>query len=83
MFIHLTLLLLSSIILSIKTVNGRHNVTVDDQDPTIIYVPVTSWALSATSNLSAGGAHMLTQDPTATATFTFNGMLSIFPNEGL
>ncbi|KAF8076981.1 hypothetical protein FPV67DRAFT_1715941 [Lyophyllum atratum] len=56
----------------------RHNVTIDDQDPSIAYVPRQSWVLSANSNLNAGGAHMLTQDMTATATFTFTGVAIYF-----
>ncbi|KAG6814492.1 hypothetical protein H0H92_000017 [Tricholoma furcatifolium] len=55
-----------------------HNVTVDDQDPSIVYNPRSSWTLSANSSLDYGGAHMLTQDPTATATFTFTGVAVYF-----
>ncbi|KAG6874227.1 hypothetical protein C0995_003773 [Termitomyces sp. Mi166 len=52
----------------------RHNVTVDDQNPAIVYNPRSNWSPSANSSLDAGGAHMLTQDPVATATFKFTGV---------
>lgn len=71
MFIHL--LVLSSIV-RFTSVYGRHNITVDDPDPAIIYAPANSWILSANNSLNVGGAHMLTQDKTATATFTFTGV---------
>jgi len=75
MFIQLAFLLISCR----SIVHGRHNVTVDDQDPLIIYTPAASWNLSAPSTLDAGGAHMLTVDKTATATLTFTGTVSLLP----
>jgi hypothetical protein len=55
-------------------VHGRHNVTVDSQNPLITYSPAGSWNLSAPNSLDAGGAHMLTGNSAATATFTFTGL---------
>lgn len=76
MCIHLILLL--SALLS--SVHGRQNVTIDDPDASIVYAPTASWSVSASNALNVGGSHRLTQDTTATATFTFTGMnLLIFP----
>ncbi|KAG5634304.1 hypothetical protein H0H81_002475 [Sphagnurus paluster] len=55
-----------------------HNVTVNHQDPSIQYTPPASWIVSAPSTLDAAGTHMLTQDPAATATFTFTGVAVYF-----
>lgn len=41
---------------------------VDDQDPSIVYSPRSSWDMIAGGQLDQGGTHMLTQDTTATAT---------------
>ena len=57
-------------------VHGRHNVTVNSQSQLITYLPAASWNLSAPNSLDAGGAHMLTGNSTATATFTFTGNVS-------
>ncbi|KAF9463646.1 hypothetical protein BDZ94DRAFT_1258190 [Collybia nuda] len=75
MFIHL--LILSSLA-RFSSVYARHNVTVDDRDPAIVYAPPGAWTLSANNSLNAGGAHMLTQNPTATATLTFTGVAIYF-----
>ena len=50
-----------------------HNMTVDDNDSSITYQPPTSWVLSDTDLLDAGGQHHDTSDPDATASFTFTG----------
>ncbi|KAG6837293.1 hypothetical protein H0H93_011895 [Arthromyces matolae] len=65
---------LAILFIAVPRVLCRHNVTVDDQDSSIVYNPRSSWTLSANSSLDVGGAHMLTQDPSATATFTFTGV---------
>lgn len=57
----------------LPTVLADQNVTVDDQDPSILYSPPGAWGLSANSSLDFGGAHMLTQNPNATAVFKFTG----------
>lgn len=57
----------------LPTVLADQNVTVDDQDPSIVYSPPGAWALSANSSLDFGGAHMLTQNPNGTAVFNFTG----------
>ncbi|KAF5369706.1 hypothetical protein D9615_010177 [Tricholomella constricta] len=75
MFLHLVLFLS---ILWLKLVHCRHNVTIDDLDPSIVYNPRASWVLSSQSSLNVGGAHMLTQDMSATATFTFTGVAIYF-----
>ena len=50
-----------------------HNVTVDDNDPSIIYHPTDSWVVSVFDVLDAGGRHHVTSDSDATASFTFTG----------
>ena len=52
---------------------AQRNVTVDDGDPSIVYQPAGEWFVSANSSLDFGHAHMLTQNPNATATFNFTG----------
>ena len=49
------------------------NVTIYYNDSSISYSPPGAWNLSAPSNLDLGGAHMLTQNPNATASFNFTG----------
>lgn len=73
MFTHLVLFLIIS---WLNLVSCRHNVTIDDPNPSIVYKG--NWVLSANNSLNAGGAHILTQDPTATATFTFTGVAIYF-----
>jgi len=60
-----------------QLVRGIQNISIDDQNPQITYVPLASWTLTALGDFDAGGAHMLTEDPDAYATFTFTGMLSV------
>ncbi|KAF6751037.1 hypothetical protein DFP72DRAFT_909113 [Ephemerocybe angulata] len=49
-------------------------VRVDENDPSISYLPAGSWERSTAANaMDQGGHHMTTFDPTATATFTFTG----------
>jgi plastocyanin len=55
---------------------GQHNVTLDDQDPAIVYAPAGAWLRSANNSLDYGGAHMLTQNSAATATLNFTGEYS-------
>ena len=47
--------------------------TIDDNDPSIIYQPPTSWSESVFDVLDAGGRHRVTSDSSATASFTFTG----------
>ena len=54
-------------------VNAMHNVTVDDNDPSIIYQPEDSWVVSTANKLDAGGRYHVTTDTDGTATFTFTG----------
>ncbi len=55
-------------------VRADTNVTVDDINTTaIIYDPPASWAESSFNSLDAGGSHATTDDPDATATFSFTG----------
>ena len=55
------------------TVFAATNVTIVYQDPSITYSPSGAWSLSAPSKLDLGGAHMITQNPNATASFNFTG----------
>jgi hypothetical protein len=50
-----------------------YNVTIDDNDPSIIYQPPASWVISVLDTLDAGGRHHVTSDSDATASFTFTG----------
>ena len=54
-------------------VNAMHNMTVDDNDPSINYQPPSSWVVSDSDLLDAGGQHHETTDPDATASYTFTG----------
>lgn len=71
MFFPLVFILIAA--LASQSISGT-NVTVDDQESSITYSPASSWLLSAPNSLDFGGAHRLTQDPTATATINFTGM---------
>ena len=55
------------------TVFAAVNVTIDYQDTSITYSPPGAWSQSLPSKLDLGGAHMLTQNPNATASFNFTG----------
>ena len=62
------------LLLVVLVVNAAmHNVTVDDNDPSITYQPHNSWILSVVDVLDAGGRHHITSDTDATASFTFTG----------
>ncbi|PPR04849.1 hypothetical protein CVT24_007237 [Panaeolus cyanescens] len=52
---------------------AQRNVTVDDWESSISYSPPGAWTMSANTSLDFGGAHMLTQNPSATAVFNFTG----------
>src|ERR1700710_721814 len=72
MFLSLTLFFtLSWVVL------GQRNVTVDDNDPSIIYQPnVDQWGATNTNSLDfgPGETHHLTSDAGATAIFGFTGI---------
>ncbi|KAH6891583.1 hypothetical protein BKA70DRAFT_850997 [Coprinopsis sp. MPI-PUGE-AT-0042] len=59
-------------------VSGLRNLTVDDDDPRIRYEPPGAWHLSDNSTLDVGYAHMLTENPNATAIFNFTGVAIYF-----
>ncbi|KAF8965887.1 hypothetical protein BDZ97DRAFT_1917899 [Flammula alnicola] len=63
------------LILHFGAVCALQNITVDDQDPLIAYLPTRpSWGIVTRSpQLDAGGTHMVTTDPhdTAMITYTF------------
>jgi hypothetical protein len=52
------------------------NITIDDQDPRISYVPPSSWFLDEGINSDYGGSHMRTEDPDAYATVTLKCALN-------
>ena len=58
------------------TVLALENVTVDDPNPSITYSPRGAWAESSPNTLDFGGTHMLTSNPSATASFNFTGGFS-------
>lgn len=46
--------------------------TVDDRDPGIVYLPQSSWdRVGDGPDMDAGGTHMKSTDPTATATIKY------------
>jgi hypothetical protein len=54
------------------SVKAAHNVTVDEDNSGIVYTGV--WErIDVFDELSAGGFHMVSSDPSATATFSFRG----------
>ncbi|TEB32142.1 hypothetical protein FA13DRAFT_1731881 [Coprinellus micaceus] len=56
---------------------------VDDDDAQITYTPLTSWHRNEESNPhDEGGFHMVTDDATATATFSFTGVCEEFKKQG-
>ena len=77
--IHLLFLLLSVL----YVVHAQTNVTVDDSDSSIVYAPVTapSWTTPGPSPLDYGNYHHLSEDPSATATFTFTGWHAFGPEK--
>lgn len=66
------LLILSALPLSEALVN----ITIDDQDPRISYVPPSSWFLDEGINSDYGNEHMRTEDPNAYATVTLKCTLN-------
>ena len=73
---HLQYFILSLVVYTLNistTAFAAVNVTIDDQDSSITYSPPGAWSKSAPSNLDLGGAHMLSQNPNATASFNFTG----------
>jgi hypothetical protein len=55
----------------VAVVQAVHNVTVDDTSSLIVYSG--NWS-NTTSSWDYGGSHSYSQDPTATATFSFTGL---------
>ncbi|TEB32140.1 hypothetical protein FA13DRAFT_1731879 [Coprinellus micaceus] len=77
--VHLLVLVVSILSCSSSVAaQAQRNVTVDDEDPSIVYQPAEEWFVSANSSLDFGHAHMLTQNPNATATFNFTGVAIYF-----
>jgi hypothetical protein len=66
-------LLLLICLFCLCAVHAQRNVTVDDNDVSITYIPLSSWNETDFDNLNFGGRHMVTSDTSATATFTFTG----------
>lgn len=60
------------------TVFAAVNVSIYDNDPAIIYSPQGAWSQSPPNALDFSGAHMLTQEPNATASFNFTGIAIYF-----
>lgn len=67
-------ILLFLLVLCSQLVRGMQNISIDDQNAQITYVPLANWTLTAPGAFDAGGAHMLTEDSNAYATFTFTGV---------
>ncbi|KAF8888149.1 hypothetical protein CPB84DRAFT_1473740 [Gymnopilus junonius] len=57
---------------------AEQNVTIDDQNPSIVYSPPGAWTVSTNSSLDFGGSHTLAQNPNATALFNFTGTAIYF-----
>jgi len=83
MIVHLRLFIpfLFSWVLFVR-VDAQQNVTLDDVDTAIVYAPPGAWYSpdNITNPLDYEGTHMFTDNPEATATFTFTGgqMYSIY-----
>jgi hypothetical protein len=55
----------------VRNVQAMTVITVDDQDPSIIYAPtLSSWGKIDGPGVDAGGTHMMSNDPNATAMLT-------------
>ncbi|KAJ7584999.1 hypothetical protein C8J56DRAFT_862607 [Mycena floridula] len=68
-----SLVVIASIFFSCSVLARLRNITVDDSDVSIIYS--TGWSTSDINNpLNFGGFHHLSENRTATATFTFTGV---------
>jgi len=74
MIVHqrLLILILLSWVFDLR-VDAQQDVYLDDQDPRIVYAPPEAWNQTDRSLMDYGGAHMLTDNPEATATFKFTG----------
>ncbi|KAF8804293.1 hypothetical protein BYT27DRAFT_7039522, partial [Phlegmacium glaucopus] len=59
-------------------VNAIHNLSADDNDPSIIYQPPGTWGLSNYNTYDEGGQHKLTSNSSANASFTFTGVAIYF-----
>lgn len=69
-------LILLALSLWLTSTAAKHNVTIDDTDPSIVYQG--NWTSEPFyKSQSYNGSHHLSTDPNAKATFTFVGM--IFP----
>ncbi len=58
----LLLLLLPSALKGAMSARGATNITVDDKDPRIVYIPQSSWYMVNGVDVDLGGTHMSTQD---------------------
>jgi hypothetical protein len=76
LFQPLVLLFLVVRTLNLSTAFAAVNVTINDNDSSITYSPPGAWSQSAPNTLDFSGAHMLTQNPNATASFNFTGKFS-------
>ncbi|TFK63465.1 hypothetical protein BDN72DRAFT_320715 [Pluteus cervinus] len=66
------------LVVFLPLVYSQQNITLDDNDPAIVYQPKDQWSQSAPSPLDAGGSHMLTSSPGATALLQFTGVAVYF-----
>ena len=78
---HLILFLVVYTLNTSTTVFAAVNVTINYQDSSITYSPPGAWSQSAPSTLDLGGAHMITKNPNATASFNFTGKFFSSPQK--
>ena len=74
---HFPFLILLIFCFFIILTSGQRNISIDDWDAAIYYRPPGAWYMSTNTSLNFGGAHMLTQNPNATALFNFTGTFSL------
>ena len=66
-------ILLVIVTLLLEQVIGMHNITIDDTDPSIVYSGVWDPTSDTQNSLAYGGAHHVSFEPDATATWQFTG----------
>ena len=75
---HLTyLIIIFSIFQLPQAVHGFRNITVDSQNPAIVYSPQAGWSNVTIGDVNPGRVCMVTTTPNGTATFSFTGLLAV------
>ncbi|PPR04783.1 hypothetical protein CVT24_007099 [Panaeolus cyanescens] len=77
LLVHVLTLLYVLIPLSVNA-QSPQNITLDDSDPRISYIPPSAWITTASTPLNYGGDHKLAQNQTARAELSFTGTAVYF-----